>query len=530
MARRIITLSAVLAGLFWLSQQNWLLFHVLIEAAAVLIGIVVFMIVWYSRRFAHVDAFIVQWGIACLFIAVIDVLHTVTYRGMGLVVEAAEVNVATQFWIAGRSMQAVALLVPLLLARRGGRAREVVRLGGEPEAGWMWLVMAAWAAVTALTIFCILAWRVFPTCWANGTLTSFKKTAEYVLAAAFAAGGVLVWWRRARFERQVWQMLLGFVGLTALSELVFTTYGDPYSASNTSGHLLRAAAYFCLYKAVVEVGLARPYDLLFRSLMQSRQELLELNRTLEARVAERTRLAEQRLGQVRELAARLGQTERRERRRLAGVLHDHLQQLLVAARMYLSVLRQKLSDQELQQQTARVDDLIGESIALSRSLTVELSPPVLQEEGLQAALRWLAQWMHDKYALEVNCRGGITEKGLSEDARNLAFEAARELLFNVAKHSGAKKAEIRLEEANGEIQLTVSDHGRGFEVEARQVTGEASGFGLANLRQRLELAGGTLEMDSAPGRGTRVTAKLKVGEALPSPAGERRCTARADST
>lgn len=516
MLRKLFTLLAVLAGLFWLSRQNWLLFHVLIETSAVLIGVVVFMIVWYSRRFAEVDPFIVQWGIAGLFIAVIDVLHTLTYRGMGLVVDPGDVNTATQFWVAGRAMQAVALLAPLLLARRATVPRRTVLSEQKPQAPWPWAVLAIWTLVTVLLTASILHWRVFPMCWADGSLTSFKKGMEYTIAAAFVVAGVLLWWRRTRFETDVWQMLLGFVALTVLSEITFTWYGDPYGATNTAAHLLRAAAYFCLYKAVVEVGLARPYQLLFRSLTQSRQDLLALNRTLEARVAERTRAAELHLQQVRELAVRLGQIERRERRRLAAVLHDHLQQLLVAARMYLTVLGQKLPADALRQEASRVDDLIAQSIAASRSLTVELSPPVLQEGGLNAALRWLAEWMRDKHGLVVQCQGEANDQLLSEDVRNLAFEAARELLFNVVKHSGVKAAEVHLSHNDGEIRLTISDRGQGFDPDAAKWPAEASGFGLASLRQRLELSGGSLQIDSAPGRGTRMCVSLKTSDP-PSP-------------
>jgi signal transduction histidine kinase len=326
----------------------------------------------------------------------------------------------------------------------------------------------------------------------------------------FVVAGLLLWIRRGRFDRQVWQMLLGFIALTVLSELAFTIYDDPYAAANTVGHLLRAAAYFCLFWAVVEVGLARPYELLFRTLAQSRQALLELNRDLEQRVSERTHLAEQRAQQIKQLAIHLGQTERRERRRLASLLHDHLQQLLVAARMYLSILDRKLKDPALQEDARRIDGLLEDSIAASRSLTVQLAPPVLQEEGLAGALTWLAQWMRSKHELEVQCAGLQEGQDISEDTRNLAFEAARELLFNVVKHAGVKHAQVEVARAGSELRLTVSDQGNGFRPKAPPV--KDSGFGLSDLRQRMELAGGSLDIESEPERGTRVTVRLRADE------------------
>jgi len=125
------------------------------------------------------------------------------------------------------------------------------------------------------------------------------------------------------------------------------------------------------------------------------EQLRLLNETLEQRVAERTAMAERRASQLRALAAELNQTETRERRRLAQVLHDHLQQLLVAARLKLGLLQRRTPDQTVRQRVVAVDVLLDQAISESRSLTVELSPPILYDGGLMAGLEWRSQYTRD---------------------------------------------------------------------------------------------------------------------------------------
>ena len=206
--------------------------------------------------------------------------------------------------------------------------------------------------------------------------------------------------------------------------------------------------------------------------------------------------------QVRLLALELTQAEQRERSRLAQVLHDGLQQLLVASRMRLSRL-DGISDAEVRRRAQEVDGFLSESIKMSRSLTADLSPPALREGGLISGLDWLASWMHAKQGLAVTLEVRPPLAPVSEELIVLLFQATRELLFNVVKHAQVKTARVGVVQRGEGIRIAVADDGVGFEVDRMQ-RAAGGGFGLFSMRERLGLFDGQVRVTSAPGRGCEV--------------------------
>jgi len=227
--------------------------------------------------------------------------------------------------------------------------------------------------------------------------------------------------------------------------------------------------------------------------------LQQVNDTLEQQVAERTELAEDRAKRLQSLIGELTLAEQRERQRIAEILHDHLQQLLVGAKIHGEMLSAQTGAGQ-KELTESVLNLINQSIRISRSLTADLSPPVLKQ-GLSSVLEWICRRMQETQGLTVDLKTDPRLDPQGEDVTVFLYQSARELLLNVVKHAGVKSAHIEMSrDGQDRLRLTVSDQGSGFDPAAVRKTNE-TGFGLMSIRERLELMGGKLLIESKPGNG-----------------------------
>ena len=220
---------------------------------------------------------------------------------------------------------------------------------------------------------------------------------------------------------------------------------------------------------------------------------------------------------LRSLASELSLTEERERRILAADLHDHIGQILALAQIKLGALRQEAASPESQASVTEIRDYISQAIRFTRSLTYELGLPILYDLGLEAALEWLAEQMHEQHGLTVQVHRDQQAKPLGEAARVLVFRVVRELLTNVVKHARANKVDISIDKDGPFMRIQVVDDGVGFDTaEAAPGAGKSSGYGLFSIRERLTSLGGLVTINSLPGQGTRVfiTVPLEQQEAV----------------
>ncbi len=260
------------AGLYLVSILNYLLFHTLAELFSILVAFGIFVLAWQTRRFLT-NGYLLFLGIAYLFVGAIDLVHTLAYRGMGIFPAAGD-NLPTQLWIAARYLESVSLLAAALLFGRRLNHR---------------LTLAGYGLVTAILFWTISRPGLFPDCFVAGAgLTPFKIGSEYLICLLLAGGLYLLWRRRGEFTPEVFQLLVGSILLTIVSELAFTFYTNVYGLSNLVGHIFKIASFYLIYRAIIETGLVRPYELIFRSLKQSEAALATVNTSLEARVTERT--------------------------------------------------------------------------------------------------------------------------------------------------------------------------------------------------------------------------------------------------
>jgi len=304
--------------------------------------------------------------------------------------------------------------------------------------------------------------------------------------------------------------------LRTIPVIFLTALGE--SQAESAGLALGAADY--INKPInVEVARQRIRNLLEREQLrkeveaqrdQLNQLVTELKGSaerLEATVAHRT-------AELRLAATELLQSEAQERRAIASDLHDDLGQNLAIAKLKLSAVELHddggESDRRCREQLKEVERMIDRSASSVRSLSTQLSPPVLHQAGLGAALEWLADEMQRHYGLIVNLHVSAIA-ALDETTSNALFRIVRELLINVWKHAGVLEASVILsmDPDRRELEITVTDDGVGFDREQTLKPSRNNSYGLFSIQQRVSFLGGTLRIDSSAGGGTTVMLSLR---------------------
>jgi len=232
---------------------------------------------------------------------------------------------------------------------------------------------------------------------------------------------------------------------------------------------------------------------------RAEEALRELNATLENRVAQRTTELRHRARQLQKLTLELSEVEERERRRIAVVLHEDVQQQIAGAKFHLGLLKNWAPQDAGREVIERVEEMLKDAIEKSRRLSHDLSPAALYMNDLGEVLRWLADRMRAQHGLRVAVAISGEATLRSEALTMFLFRAAQEMLFNVVKHARVHEAALRVRRRGRRVYLCVSDRGRGFDP---QEFNETAGFGLLSIRERVELLGGRMKIKSTKGRGS----------------------------
>jgi signal transduction histidine kinase len=248
------------------------------------------------------------------------------------------------------------------------------------------------------------------------------------------------------------------------------------------------------------------------------EALADLTKNLEVRIAKRTQ-------QLRALATELNLAEQQERKRLAVELHDHLQHLLVLGKLRIGYGKRYAPPiPVLTEALAQVDQVLSDALRYTRTLVAELSPAVLRDHGLLAALKWLSEYMQK---LSVTVAVNMPEElhvTLPEDQAVLLFQSVRELLINSSKYAGTSAATVTVECRDDQLRIQVRDDGAGFDVAdvtaaaSASTGGQSYKFGLCSILERMQALGGSFDILSAPGRGVTATLTLPLSQSETRPA------------
>jgi PAS domain S-box-containing protein len=243
-------------SLYIVSLYSYPVFHTISELFSIVIGFGLFMMIWNSRRLIDND-YLLFIGIAYFFVAAIDLVHALTYKGINLF-PGYGTNMPTQLWITARYVESLSLLAAPLFIRR--------KL-------WPYRTFAGFAMLTSIILISIFLW-FFPDCYIDGFgLTGFKIVSEYLISGILVLSLMFLFRKRANFDRGVLTLIMLSIIATIVSELAFTFYVGVYDFFNLIGHFLKIIAFYLVYKAVIETGLSKPYGLLFRNLKQQEESL-----------------------------------------------------------------------------------------------------------------------------------------------------------------------------------------------------------------------------------------------------------------
>ncbi len=251
-------LLLVFIGLYFTSWENYLLFHALAEGFSIVVGFSIFVIAWNSKKYIR-NPYILFIGIAYAFISLLDLLHTLSYKGMPIFTDYD--YYANQLWIGARYLESITLLLAFAFLRNGT----------SPKVN---TVFAAYLLVTGLLIASIFYWKIFPECFVAGKgLTTFKIVSEYIICTILITAIYLLVKNREKFEPKVFKMLLWSMICTIISELAFTFYINNYGFFNLVGHYFKIFSFLFIYEAIIKTGIEKPFELIFRDLDRVNKEL-----------------------------------------------------------------------------------------------------------------------------------------------------------------------------------------------------------------------------------------------------------------
>jgi signal transduction histidine kinase len=479
--KQLVIMPLLFAVLILIAQWNYLLFHTLAELISIVVAGLIYVLGTQTHEYSR-DNFLLSLGSGYLFIAILNIFHTLTYFGMGVFPDQSA-NVATQFWLAYRLLTAITLLIAPIYSRR-----EIP----------LTLTLVGYIFWTGLSIASILWLGIFPASFVTGEgLTLFKIYTEYLIIILLLLAGLNLRTHKTFIHNPIYHTLLLAIGLNIVADFSFTLYSNVYGFANLLGHLFEITSLYFIYRGIVSRGLKAPYQTIFKKLTESNAELKQANRYKSDFLA----------GMGHEMRTPLtaviafGEDLLQEK---VGVLNEtqkeHVRDILTNGRHLLIQINDLLDFSKI------------DSSKMSLELTeVEAAPLIIEQVNLLRAVA-LRKDIEVHLELDNDCFIIADEAKVRQVIRNLLSNAIKfttkgEALFIRLRKTTYPVKGVTFEFQDCGIGIPLKEHEKVFDafyqIDSRPNKKYAgTGLGLALVKKIVELHKGKIWLESKEGRGT----------------------------
>ena len=257
-SRSYFILLIVTTGLYFSNLYNFLLFHTLAEMFTIIIAYCLFFVALNSQQYAK-HSFLLFLGIGYFFIGSMDLLHTLSYKGIGIFQTSDSNNISTQLWIAARYLESITIFLASLLSKKNINTTKIV---------------LSYLLVTIIICLSIFYLKIFPECYIeNLGLTTFKKISELLISLILLGTVLILLSKRKNFSQNLFKLILASICLKIASEICFIFYLNVSEPTYLIGYYLKIFSFFLIYKAIVETNLTIPRNTMYKDLMDSEKSL-----------------------------------------------------------------------------------------------------------------------------------------------------------------------------------------------------------------------------------------------------------------